>query len=310
MRILENPAFSTFDIEMQHGNDISMVDVNPKLKFAIVGPTIDERCRYCLDYLDGKTKTYSVEYDSTNFVLCISGSQIQINELPVFIRDEGWADNTIILDATSVNVIELLLLIDAFEKTNIHEFEVLYAEPQNYVSLSARSRNRRDFNLSVKYDGYKGVPYFSKITRDSDVKVFCCGYEAARIQNAIESLPIGTTDTYLLFGMPPFYVGWDMNAYYNHINFLVTENLNNIYYCGATNPLSVMMRLQEIYKTLNAEQNMFIAPVGTKPMSLAVCLFLVKMSPLNKCAILFDHPEKRAARSKEVGEVNLYKIHL
>jgi hypothetical protein len=55
---------------------------------------------------------------------------------------------------------------------------------------------------------------------------------------------------------------------------------------------------------------MFVAPVGTKPMSLAVCLFLVKMSPSNKCAILFDHPEKRAARSKEVGEVNLYRIHL
>lgn len=310
MKILENEAFSTFDIEMQHGIDLSMVDVNPDLKFAIVGPTIDERCRYCLDYLGEKTKIYSVDYDSNTFVLGIDGSQIQINDLQAFIRKEGWADETIIIDATSVNVVELLLLIDAFEKTGIHKFEVLYAEPKNYFSQGTRSRNRRDFNLSVKYDGYKGVPFFSKITRDSDAKVFCCGYEAARIQNAIESLPIGTTDTYLLFGMPPFYVGWDMNAYYNHINFLVTENLHNIYYCGATNPMSVMMRLQDIYKALKPDQNMFIAPVGTKPMSLAVCLFLVKMSSSGKCAILFDHPEKRAARSKEVGEVNLYKIHL
>ena len=310
MRILENEAFSTFDIEMQHGDNISNVDVCDGLKFSIVGPTIDERCSFCLEYLDGKTKVYHIEYDSTNFVLCIDDFKIQINELPQFIKNEGWTNDTIIIDATSVNVVELLLLIDALEKTSIHKFEVLYAEPKNYVSQGTRSRNRRDFKLSVKYDGYKGVPLFSKMTRDFDAKVFCCGYEAARIQNAIETLPIGTSDTYLLFGMPPFYVGWDMNAYYNHIHFLFKENLHNIYYCGATNPLSVMMRLLEIYKTLQPSQNMFIAPVGTKPMSLAACLFLVKMSSSNKCAILFDHPEKRAARSEEVGEVNLYKIHL
>lgn len=310
MKILENEAFSTFDIEMLHGDDISKVDVSVGLKFSIVGPTIDERCSFCLEYLDGKTKVYRVEYDSTNFVLRINNTQIQINELPKFIKDEGWTNDSIIIDATSVNVVELLLLIDAFEKTDVHRFEVLYAEPKNYVPQGTRPRNRRDFKLSEKYDGYKGVPMFSKMTREADAKVFCCGYEAARIQNAIETLPIGTSDTYLLFGMPPFYVGWDMNAYYNHINFLVKENLHNISYCGATNPLSVMMRLLDIYKTLLPDQNMFIAPVGTKPMSLAVCLFLVKMASSNKCALLFDHPEKSSARSKEVGEVNLYRIQL
>lgn len=310
MRILENEAFSTFDIEMQHGEGISKLDVGNGLKYSIVGPNIDERCGYCLDYLNGKTKVYCVEYETNNFVLIINDARIQITELPDFIMNEGWSDDTIIIDATSVNVVELLFLIDAFQKTNIRRFEVLYAEPKNYDSQGTRPRNRRDFSLSVKYEGYKGVPLYSKVTRDFDAKVFCCGYEAARIQNAIESLPIGTTETYLLFGMPPFYVGWDMNAYYNHINFIVKENLQNIYYCGATNPLSVMLRLLDIYKTLQPDQNMFIAPVGTKPMSLAVCLFLVKMSPSNKCAILFDHPEKRAARSKEVGEVNLYRIHL
>lgn len=310
MRILENEAFSTFDIEMLHGDDISKVDVSVGLNFSIVGPTIDERCSFCLEYLDGKTKVYRVEYDSTNFVLRINNTQIQINELPKFIKDEGWTNDSIIIDATSVNVVELLLLIDAFEKTDVHRFEVLYAEPKNYVPQGTRPRNRRDFKLSEKYDGYKGVPMFSRMTREADAKVFCCGYEAARIQNAIETLPIGTSDTYLLFGMPPFYVGWDMNAYYNHINFLVKENLHNISYCGATNPLSVMMRLLDIYKTLQPDQNMFIAPVGTKPMSLAVCLFLVKMASSNKCALLFDHPKKSSARSKEVGEVNLYRIQL
>lgn len=310
MRILENEAFSTFDIEMQHGEDISKVDISDALKFSILGPTIDERCIFCHDYLGEKTKVYNVEYDSTNFSLNIGGSRKEINELPIFIKEEGWMDDTVVIDATSVNVVELLLIIDALKKANILRFEVLYAEPKNYYVQGTRSRNRRDFNLSVKYDGYKGVPLFSKITHDSDAKVFCCGYEVGRIQNAIETLPIGTTDTYLLFGMPPFYVGWDMNSYYNHINFLVTENLHNIYYCGATNPLSVMIRLEEIYKTLEPDQNMFIAPIGTKPMSLAACLFLVNMSLYNKCAILFDHPEKRSARSREVGEVNLYKIHL
>ena len=55
MNILENEAFSTFDIEMLHGDDISKVDVSADLKFSIVGPTIDERCGFCLEYLDGKS---------------------------------------------------------------------------------------------------------------------------------------------------------------------------------------------------------------------------------------------------------------
>ena len=41
MRILENEAFSTFDIEMQHGEDISKLDVGNGLKYSIVGPNID-----------------------------------------------------------------------------------------------------------------------------------------------------------------------------------------------------------------------------------------------------------------------------
>ena len=109
MKILENEAFSTFDIEMLHGDNISKVDVSASLKFSIVGPTIDERCSYCLDYLGGMTKVYCVEYDSTNFVLRINNTQIQISELPKIIKDEGWTNDTIIIDATSVNVVELLL---------------------------------------------------------------------------------------------------------------------------------------------------------------------------------------------------------
>ena len=95
MNILENEAFSTFDIEMLHGDDISKVDVSADLKFSIVGPTIDDRCDFCLEYLDGKTKVYRVEYDSTNFVLRINNTRIQINELPEFRIDGGWTNDSI-----------------------------------------------------------------------------------------------------------------------------------------------------------------------------------------------------------------------
>lgn len=309
-KMLSNKDFSTFDIEIQHATTIDGVDINPNLNVAIVGYEIDDRSKYGSDYLGKISQIYSVVYNPIMCNITINTETIEVNELPQFIQNEGWKDDSIVIDCTSVNVPELLLLMDAFKKVNIDKFDTLYIEPEDYMNPQIRKQNKRDFELSTKYEGYCSVPLYGKSTHEDDVKVFCCGYEVARIQNAMDALPIGQKYTYILFGMPPFYSGWDMNAYYNHINFIDEHQLRDIYFCGATNPLAVLVKLENIYNSLQPEQNLFLAPIGTKPMSLAVCLFLVEMAIDGRCALLFDHPLKKDHRTTKIGEVNLYKIHL
>jgi hypothetical protein len=58
---------------------------------------------------------------------------------------------------------------------------------------------------------------------------------------------------------------------------------------------------------LEEDDQLFIVPLGTKPMSIGACLFLIS-KPKEKVAVLYDHPKKMKARSFEISTWHLFNI--
>lgn len=178
-----------------------------------------------------------------------------------------------------------------------------------YKNIGQDINKCRTFNLSRGYDGYTAVPGYALSVEPGDYVTFCCGFETERIQNAFEDEPIESksNNVSLIFGMPPYSAGWDMNSYDNHIKFIDLQGITNIYFCGASNPLAIIKKLSDELKGIG-EHKLFIAPLGTKPMSLGVCLFIVKENSPEKIGFLFDHPQKEEGRSSNVNKWLLYNI--
>ena len=93
-----------------------------------------------------------------------------------------------------------------------------------------------------------------------------CGYEAERVSRAFDEIDLQGQNCQLVFGVPPYVIGWDMNSYISHLSVIDSNNISTeFYYCGASNPLSVYQRIEKIYRGLDEEQKLFILPFGTKP---------------------------------------------
>ena len=204
-----------------------------------------------------------------------------------------------------------MLFIGALYECGINHYSSLYIEPKHYSHPQIMEIGReRKFELSTSYMGYKGIPGYLLSLDAGDYVAFCCGYETERVMNAFEYESINSKYATLLFGMPPYNAGWDMNSYENHVSFIDGQSIKKIAYCGATNPMAVIKKLDEMYISLQNEEKLFVAPLGTKPMSLGACLFVVVCGDRERVALLFDHPVKKQDRSREIGKWHLYNISI
>ena len=135
-----------------------------------------------------------------------------------------------------------------------------------------------------------------------------CGYEAERLGRLFDNTEIQGKNCQLVFGVPPYVVGWDMNSYTNYLPIIENYHISSeFYYCGACNPLAVYNKLEKVFSAIEEDQKLFILPFGTKPMALGACLFKITHDDGN-IAILYDHPTKIEESSFLIANWNLFII--
>lgn len=256
---------------------------------------------YCLSYMASEGKVHIDFEDQTIWADDILETLISL----------GITEKSkVILESSSLGVAELLLLIQSLKDIGCLSFDVLYLEPTHYLNQTIEFTERRQFDLSTSFKGYIAIPGHALSFDSYDKAVVLCGYESDRLGRAFDEIDLQGKNCQLVFGMPPYIVGWDMNSYANHLPIIESFNIpSEFYYAGAANPLSVYRVLEKVYGGLEEDQKLFILPLGTKPMSIGACLFKVANNYGN-VSILYDHPVRKKGRSKEVSKWNLYRIDL
>ena len=280
--------------------------------FSFCGKNIDERSRFALEYAKNcSQKCIEVCYEATKFILNFNDSECCIaDDAEDFLREKGLTrDSSVLLESTTLGVSEMLLLMQALKNIGIIRFDALYLEPKHYTH-KPNIKDRHHFELSQSFDGFIGIPGHAMAFERGDRAIVLCGFESERVGSAFEELDMMGRDCKLVFGMPPFIIGWDKSTYTNHIPVIDTYGISReFYYVGASNPLAVFDKLSRAYVSLKDGQKLFILPFGTKPMALGACLFKV-LNEADNLAILYDHPVRKKGRTTEVSKWNLYRIIL
>ena len=253
---------------------------------------------------------YDLCYYPETSEIDIAGKRVSADALPDVLLK--LFSGPVVLEATTLGFVEILLCCRAFHKIGIEAFGMTYVEPDRYHAPELEHSHllhRRDFELSGEVPGYRAIPGNAILLGDRTLQkgVFFLGYEEARLRRAFEDLQmIRPSRSDVVFGVPAFKPGWEMDAIANNIAVIREQNIRgDVYFCGAENPAAVIEKLEDIHKGLAANERLFIAPIGTKPHGIGVALFA---SQHHNIGIIYDHPQRTSGRSDDIAHWHLFLV--
>lgn len=253
------------------------------------------------------TQRIKVKYDFEEVYLSLNDKSCDVEESHELFQ-EFINGGYVVLDSTTMGFVELFFCIKALVKYDVKNYSILYVEPENYT----KDKEVFDiFALTEVNAGYKPIPTSVVDMDEPDVSVglFFLGYENDRIEKALEEYQmISGKKCILVFGVPAYKPGWELNSIVPHLN--VIQNLKNaeIEYCSANDPESAYELIEKTSELLSGSQKMFIAPIGTKPCGIAAALYASHNS--EKVGLLYDHRKKKQKRSDGTNNWHLYTITL
>lgn len=284
-----------------------------KWDVSFVGNAVDNRGNKGLEYINQNSlEVICVEYLPSLFKVKFDAFDFDIDDVEQKIK--LCKDKNVLIDSTTLNFAEILIIMQALKNVGTSTFTVLYVEPKNYniKDKLADLLHKRDFELSESIVGYEAIPGHALLLSHEIVQkvVFLCGYESERIDRALEDSEILGANCSCIFGVPAYSPGWEMNSFDNNISVIKEKRITGgINFCGATNPLAVYRTLENIYSGLEEDDEMFVVPLATKPMLIGACLFLLS-KPKNKVAVLYDHPKEIKDKAIEISNWHLFDITL
>lgn len=278
------------------------------LDLALVGSVVDDRgtaTTTTLKAAAAAVRTFVFEVkDHRNY---LDGVETKMDRL----SGELAGKRRVILDATTLGIGEMLLLLLALTRAGVSSVEFLYAEPLSYTKREATGGHaqQRDYALSTncKFSTVQGFAQEYDSSRLA-AHVFLLGFEPARMLNAIEQRsyedPHRTT-FHAIVGVPAFQAGWEANSIRPHLPALEELKIreNDISYCQANSIREGYLALWNLYRELGDEQSCFyVSPLGTKPHGVAAALFLLETKAADApTSLYYDHPHRVLRRSSDVG---------
>lgn len=270
------------------------------------GGVVDERGELTLD-LGPTHHKVPVTYDVQEMTISLAGETIEADYCEKALAP--YLDGRdIVLEATTLGFAELFCLIRALIASGRHTFQITYAEPSRYNKPVGSGESHA---LSELINGYAPIPHSVVDLSSEEVEagVFFLGYEQERMARALEEYQmISSKLVKVVFGVPAFRAGWELNAIVPHLQLLSEHHGFEVAYCSANDPGSAFESLERTLKSLSSGARMFIAPIGTKPCGVATAVF-ASLYPAES-GILYDHPKKKNKRSFGVHIWHKYIVHV
>ena len=284
---------------------------NASLEYSRVfcGSALDDRGNCSIGMLmNASKKRHVVTYDLENFILNVDDVPIKASESKKFL--ELFDAEDILIDATTLDVPELLLLTKFFSRSSCKHISYLYVEPKMYKLKDESGSNIHGFLLSSAYGVFSPIPGFMpELSAQKKGKLLAfLGFEPGRLRRVLsaEEVPhIGSSS--VVFGVPPFQTSWEMHALMQNAEVLIDETIDDVYFVGANDPLAAYNRISKFSKSVAQTERLVLAALGTKPASIGVVLFA---SFLDNVRIVFDFPQRLPNRTEGIGKIHHYAVSL
>lgn len=284
---------------------------NTQWDFGITSKPVDQRGRMSNELTKRQCKAFvEIEYFPYEMNINVNGKIIIADDFIDQVKK--IMNGRILIDSVNLDCGELLLSMSAVKNISIDKFDILYIEPINYITSSNNDLStKRQYELTEDVSSFKTMPGYGYLM-DHEAKnsvVISLGYEGERLDRALEENQfIKPNSVSLIMGVPAFKAGWEMNTFSNNISVITKRNIHGgLHFCPANNPLSVYSKLEKINRSLEKNERMFLFPLGTKPHSIGICLFVSFNTDIG---FLYDYPQKRSDQTSKVGSFHLYNICL
>jgi hypothetical protein len=292
---------------MQEGSSTSELQFS-SWQIAFIGTPVDERGRAAANFANHAAhETRTVSYSPELFSISVGADTRNAEELQDAIS--GDAAKSILLEATTLGFVEIFLAVKALKTAGCTKLSLLYIEPGEYASPKRTQLvHRRDFEISDEVPGYQGIPGATLVMTDrtNQRAVFFLGYEERRLDVALQTQIVRPSDVIVVFGVPAFTPGWEMNSFANNIRVIRDNNISGgVYFCGAESPAAALGVLDEIYESLLPGDRLVIGPIGTKPNGIGAALFAANHPDVG---LFYDHPKRSAGRTSDVTRWHLYTV--
>lgn len=283
----------------------------------INGVHSDERCTYFESKLGNSSPIIQLTYDRETYKL--DGIQSYYDSFPSLndgdpvvnveevVRFLLKQNTKIVIDMTSLSTEVLFILLKAFHDEKYDDLIVLYVQPNEYKkSVDNLIPN---FMLSEEHSPVSSIPGFLRLPNDDKrpMLVVFIGFEGGRFQELCEHLLTeGPVVILPVLPMPSYNAGWHMLGLYLNMDTLKSVDImSDLRRVTAWDPFYALSVLEDQYNNFSDERDIIVAPLGTKPHTLATILFSVKNDDVR---IMYDHPKIFTQRSIGVGEIRGYNI--
>ncbi|WP_285404284.1 hypothetical protein [Luteibacter sp. ME-Dv--P-043b] len=282
-------------------------------RFDIVfhGLAIDDRGDHSLKVaLASAAQAAAVSYDPQGFRITVGDAVFRVADLHE-IR-QAYPGSKILLDATSLDAVEILILTRAFLHCDTpRELGYLYAEPEHYHPASNDISMDLSFSFADSFVGLKPVPGFAPELRPDEPGrlVACLGFEADRLDRILQDDDGNfIKHTTLIFGVPPYRTTWEMHALLPHARLINQNRSREVAFAGANNPKATFEQLNDAERAIDAGRNerLLVAPLGSKPSSIGVALFACCRDDVR---LKYDFPIRARKQTSGVGAVHRYLIN-
>lgn len=232
------------------------------------------------------------------------GSQKAISDLV-----QSYGFGRVYIDVTGMNVRISAALLLRLTSMGV-ETHVVYTEPKKYLSEQFHKEGE-DHEWAGEIDDIVPLPGFSNIANPSDEFIFCVflGFEGGRFAHMLHEMQPVEDLTIPVFGMPGFKIEYPYNAYWsNRKGLKETESAANVKYASANSIVDAYMLLNRILKE-GKNMKMIVAPIGTKPHTIASIAFAI--THFENVEIAYDNPKRTEPRAEGVGlilDCNMTKL--
>lgn len=224
------------------------------------------------------------------------GTQKQPSDLAAELLSKyDW--QKVVLEATTLGFAELFCATNALLTSGATSINIIYVEPAEYTR---DGKGAELFALSEPTRGYAAIPnaIVDLASEEVEAGVFFLGFEPERLDRALEEYQmIVSKHVKVVFGIPAYHPGWELDAIIPHLTALEAHKLQPDY-CSANDPEAAFECLERTRETLGADKRMFVAPIGPKPCGIASAIF-ASVYP-EQVGLLFDHPRRKKKRSSGI----------
>ncbi|MFM0565642.1 hypothetical protein [Paraburkholderia sediminicola] len=284
--------------------------LSPALKFdiAFFGTAVDERGNKSVGFCQTRaTTSHQLLYHPSDNEYTLDGLSTNIAALKIRIRSSA----TVLVECTTLGIVEIILVLRAARKEGISRVYFLYTEPGEYSRDPNQDIARAtQFNLTGgrNFSAAHGVVVDLSLYDHAQI-VFMLGYEDDRMAMLLtQQENLAPFEKHVIFGVPAFEAGWELNGFANHAGKLAADNFH-LHYAAANSVSATYRALERIHSQIGESDNpVVIAPIGTKPHAIAAAIFLCVYCERNESGMIYDHPERKTGRSRDVRRWHLYSL--